>query len=198
MAYSDFTLEKVKQSFQINTIEEIDIFANTPDLECSHLLKEVLQYNVPIAIASNSEKARSEMIISPILLDLRRQLNDQINLFSGVEFNVDATQGLNGICDFIITRSPEKLIITAPVIIIVEAKKENIPAGLGQCVAEMLAAKIFNERTGNENLAIYGTVTTGSIWQFLKLENQAIHIDLSEYYLRDVNKILGILASGVR
>ncbi|WP_143172767.1 hypothetical protein [Scytonema sp. HK-05] len=55
------------------------------------------------------------MIISPILLDLRRQLNDQINLFSGVEFNVEPAQGLNGICDFIITHSPERLIVTAPV-----------------------------------------------------------------------------------
>jgi hypothetical protein len=198
MAYSDFTLEKVKQNFQINTIEKTDIFANVPNLESSQLLKEILKYNLPIAFASNSEKARSEMIISPILLDLRRQLDDQINLFSGVEFNVDAAQGLNGICDFIITRSPERLIITAPIIIIVEAKKENIPAGLGQCVAEMLAARILNERAGNENIVIYGTVTTGSVWQFLKLEGQAIEIDLSEYYIKDVNKILGILASGVQ
>jgi hypothetical protein len=198
MAYSDFTLEKIKQKFQINTIEGVGIFADLPDIESSQLLKEILEYNVPIAIASNSEKSRSEMIISPILLDLRRQLNNQINLFSGVEFNVDTTQGLNGICDFIITRSPERLIITAPVIIIVEAKKENITAGLGQCIAEMLAAKIFNERTGNENFPIYGTVTTGSIWQFLKLEGEVIYIDLSEYYLKDVNKILGILASGLR
>jgi hypothetical protein len=115
-----------------------------------------------------------------------------------VEFNVEPAQGLNGICNFIITRSPEKLIVTAPVIIIVEAKKENIPAGLGQCVAEMLAARILNERAGDENSTIYGTVTTGSIWQFLKLEGQVISIDLSEYYLKDVNKILGILASGIR
>ncbi|MBD2502342.1 hypothetical protein [Anabaena azotica] len=197
MAYSDFTLEQVKQAFQIKTIEKSDIFADIPELEASHLLKETLKYNLPIAVASNSEKARSEMIISPILLDLRRQLNDQINLFSGVEFNVDTTQGLNGICDFIITHSSEKLIISAPVIIIVEAKKENITAGLGQCISEMIAARIFNERSGKENSAIYGTVTTGSVWQFLKLDGQEVQIDLSEYYLKDVNKILGILASGV-
>jgi hypothetical protein len=197
MPYSDFTLEKVKHNFQIQTIEATDIFANIPDIESSQLLKDILQYNVPIAVASNSEKARSEMIISPILLDLRRQLNDEINLFSGVEFNVDSTQGLNGICDFIITRSTERLIVTSPVIMIVEAKKENIPAGLGQCIAEMIAAKIFNEKAGSENPVIYGTVTTGSVWQFLKLEGQAIAIDLSEYYLKDVNKILGILASSI-
>jgi hypothetical protein len=197
MPYSDFTLEKVKRDFEISTIEASDIFANIPDIEGSQLLKDILQYNIPIAVASNSEKARSEMIISPILLDLRRQLNDQINLFSGVEFNVDATKGLNGICDFIITRSQERLIVTSPVIIIVEAKKENIPAGLGQCMAEMIAAKIFNEKAGVQNSVIYGTVTTGSVWQFLQLEGNAIAIDLSEYYLKDVNKILGILASGI-
>ena len=131
MPYSDFTLEKVKENFQIQTIEATDIFANIPDIESSQLLKDILGYNVPIAVASNSEKARSEMIISPILLDLRRQLNDQINLFSGVEFNVDATQGLNGICDFIITRSTERLIVTSPVIIIVEAKKEKYSGRFG-------------------------------------------------------------------
>ena len=80
---------------------------------------------------------------------------------------------------------------------LVEAKKENINAGLGQCVAEMLAARIFNERSGNEIPAIYGSVTTGSIWKFLKLEGSVINIDLTEYYLKDVNKILGILASGI-
>jgi hypothetical protein len=104
---------------------------------------------------------------------------------------------IKGICNFIITKSPEVLIITAPVITIVEAKKEDINAGLGQCAAEMVAARIFKERSGSEVEPIYGVVTTGSIWQFLKLQEQEIEIDLSEYYLKDANKILGILASGI-
>jgi hypothetical protein len=80
---------------------------------------------------------------------------------------------------------------------LVEAKKEDIIAGLGQCVAEMVAAQIFNEREGNEISVIYGTVTSGTNWKFLKLEGKVVEIDLVEYYLTDVNKILGILASGV-
>jgi len=136
------------------------------------------------------------MIIYPILIDLRRQLRERINLFSGIEFDVDSERGLNGICDFIISNSPEILFVSAPVITLVEAKKENITAGLGQCVAEMLAARIFNERAGNEIFTIYGAVTTGSIWKFMKLEGSVIRIDLTEYYLKDVNKILGILAMG--
>jgi hypothetical protein len=81
---------------------------------------------------------------------------------------------------------------------LVEAKKEDIIAGLGQCVAEMVAAQIFNEREGNEISIIYGTVTSGTNWKFLKLEGKVVEIDLVEYYLTDVNKILGILASGVK
>ncbi|MFB2967679.1 hypothetical protein ACE1CD_01780 [Aerosakkonema sp. BLCC-F183] len=197
MSYSDFSLAKAKQEFGLTTLEKRDIFADIPELAASNLLTEILNYNLSIALGSNSEKARSELIIAPILVDLRRQLKEQINLFSGVDFTVDDTRGLNGTCDFIITKSPEILIVTAPVITVVEAKKENINAGLGQCAAEMVAAQIFNERSATEIKTIYGAVTTGSIWQFLKLEGQTLSIDLTEYYLKDVNKIIGILASSI-
>ena len=195
--YSKFTLAQVKQQFELTTNEKVDLFIDTPIIEPSSFLKETLSYNLPLALASNSEKARSELIISPILIELRKQLQDNINIFSGIEFNVESEQGLTGICDFIISDSPEQLFISAPVVTFVEAKKENINAGLGQCVAEMIAARIFNERSKNEIPAIYGTVTTGTNWRFLKLEGSTINIDLSEYYLRDVDQILGILAMGI-
>jgi hypothetical protein len=197
MSYSEFSLAKAKKEFNLTTIEQQDIFASVPELAASPALVELLNYQRPIAVGSNSEKARSELIISPILINLRRQLHDRINVFSGVDFTVDETQGLNGICDFIITRSPELLMVSAPVIIIVEAKKENITGGLGQCAAEMVAAQVFNQQADNEIKIIYGAVTTGSIWQFLKLEQQTLSIDLTEYYLKDLDRILGILASGV-
>lgn len=197
MSYSEFNLAKAKQNFGLTTLEKRDIFASVSELAASHLLTETLNYNLAIALASNNEKARSELIISPILVDLRRQLKEQISLFSGVDFTVDDSKGLNGTCDFIITKSSEILIVTAPVITVVEAKNENINAGIGQCAAEMVAAQIFNQQAAIEIQTIYGAVTTGSIWQFLKLEGQILTIDLSEYYLKDVNKILGILASGI-
>ncbi|WP_293353528.1 MULTISPECIES: hypothetical protein [unclassified Microcoleus] len=197
MPYSDFTLERVTRTFELTTSARVDLFGDIPELECSAMLTEILRYNVPLAVASNSEKARSEMIISPILIDLRRLSRERINLFSGIEFDVDSARGLNGICDFIISDSPEILFVSAPIITLVEAKKENITAGLGQCVAEMFAARIFNERAGNEVSTIYGVVTTGSIWKFMKLDGSIISIDLTEYYLKDVNKILGILAMGL-
>ncbi|MCL6752412.1 hypothetical protein KBT16_16150 [Nostoc sp. CCCryo 231-06] len=195
MSYSDFTLDRVRKTFSLTISDKIDIFASVHKVECPPLLAEVLRENVPLALASNTEKSRSEMIIAPILIAVRKYLNNQISLFSGIDFTVDSAQGLNGNCDFIIGRSPELLILNAPVVTIVEAKKENINAGLGQCVAEMLAAKLFNEREGNNIQAIYGTVTTGTIWKFLKLIGQVIEIDLSEYYINDIGKIIGILSN---
>jgi hypothetical protein len=76
---------------------------------------------------------------------------------------------------------------------IVEAKNENLKGGLGQCIAEMVAAQLFNQQEGNEISIIYGAVTTGTVWQFLKLENKVVAIDLTEYFIRDIQKIIGIL-----
>ena len=198
MAYSDFSLAKVSKVFEFKILDTVNMFSAIPELESSSFLTETLLHTVPLAISSNTEKARSEMIIAPILVELRKQLNSEISFFSGIDFTIDPEKGLNGSCDFLISRSPELLIVTAPVIIIVEAKKENINGGLGQCVAEMLAARIFNEREQNQIATIYGAVTSGTNWRFLKLKEQVIEIDLTEYYLRDVNKILGILASAIK
>jgi hypothetical protein len=195
VSYSDFTLDRVRKTFGLTISDKVDIFAFVHEVECPPLLVEVLRENVPLALANNTDKSRSEMIIAPILIAVRKYLNNQISLFSGIDFTVDSAQGLNGNCDFIISRSPELLILNAPVVTIVEAKKENINAGLGQCVAEMLAAKLFNEREGNNIQAIYGTVTTGTNWKFLKLIGQVIEIDLSEYYINDIGKIIGILSN---
>lgn len=197
MSYSQFSINQIKRDFGITISEKVGIFADLPEVEYSNLLAEILRYNVPLALAIASEKARSEMIISPILIELRRLLSDRISLFSGRDFDVDITKGLNGFCDFIISKSPEQIIIEAPVIALVEAKNDNIQSGLGQCMAEMIAAQLFNESQGNNIALIYGAVTTGTNWKFMKLKNQVIEIDLNEYFLNQLGQILGILKHAI-
>ena len=197
MAYTDFSLTKFKKNFNITIKEEADLFATVEPIEISERLTNTLEETTELALAINTEKARSEMIITPILLEVRRKANYKISLFSGTDFNVDIERGLNGYCDFVISRSREQLTINAPVLIIVEAKNENIKGGLGQCAAAMLAAQLFNEQEGNEIKTIYGAVTTGDIWKFLKLEGTDIFIDLNNYYIQELNKILGILCQGI-
>jgi hypothetical protein len=198
MAYSDFTLQKVKKDFGLQVNEYSNLFAAVDPVASSDLLNRTLQETVQLAIAINTEKARSEMIITPVLLEVRRQFKGQISLFSGVEFNVDVETGLVGYCDYILSRSKEQLTINAPVILITEAKNENIKAGLGQCIAGMVAAQRFNQQEGQAIDAIYGAITTGEIWKFLKLEHDIVSIDLTDYYISpDLNKILGILIHGL-
>ncbi|MDY6783331.1 MAG: hypothetical protein SW833_12445 [Cyanobacteriota bacterium] len=197
MAYSDFKLNKIIKTFNLILNENLDLFADTAEVEFGEILEFLLEENSVLAMDINTEKARSELLIAPILLELRRQVNYKISLFSGSEFNVEPAQGLNGTCDFLISLSPERLFISAPVVTLVEAKKEDIKGGLGQCVAEMLAAQLFNDREENNIPIIYGTVTSGTVWRFLKLEGKIVYIDRVEYYLRDIKKILGILLSAV-
>ena len=193
MPYSDFTLPKVKQDLGLTIAEDRNLFAGTAPVEASNLLKQLLEYYQPLAVAINSEKARSEFLIAPILAELKRQTNNRISLFSGTDFNVDQSKGLVGFCDFIISGSSEQFYVNAPVITIVEAKKENIVGGLGQCIASMLAAQIFNEQTNNSVKNVYGVVTSGTNWKFIALEDTTAHIDLADYYISQLDVILGIL-----
>lgn len=198
MAYSDFaSLNKLQKTFSLKIREQADLFANIEPVKPSDFLIATLAETVQLALAINTEKARSEMIITPILLESRRRANRQISLFSGTDFNVDFDKGLNGYCDFIISKSPEQLTINAPVIIIVEAKNENIKASLAQCGAAMLAAELFNQQEGREIKTIYGAVTTGDIWKFLQLVGDELTIDLSNFYIRDAEKILGVLSKQI-
>ena len=135
------------------------------------------------------------MIVAPILIELRKQFNNRIGLFSGKDFTVDSLRGLNGFCDFLISKSPEQLIIEAPVIALVEAKNDNIESSLAQCMAETIAAQLFNQQKGNEIKKVYGVVTTGSLWKFMQLEDQTISLDLNEYFVGNLGKIIGILRS---
>ncbi|MBW4561588.1 MAG: hypothetical protein KME32_10625 [Mojavia pulchra JT2-VF2] len=197
MAYSDFKLANIIDTFGLIIHESSGMFASVQEQECSDLLSTILRENVDLAVAISSDKARSEMIISPILLEIRRKFNYEISLFSGVDFTVDSQRGLNGFCDFILSLSSEQLLVRSPVIVLVESKKENLRSGLAQCIAEMVAAQFFNEKSQNQIKAIYGAVTIGTIWQFMKLEGNIVSIDLSEYYINDIKKILGILYSAI-
>jgi len=195
MPYSSFTIRKVQKDFSVEIIEKTDLFSGTESREISNHLKETLADNVSLAAAINTEKARSELIIAPVLIEIRKMFNKKISFFSGIELNVDKERDLTGFCDFIISQSPEQLFLNAPVITVVEAKNENIMGGLGQCAAEMIASRIFNEQEGTILSKIYGVITSGNIWKFLKLEDNKIYIDLDDYSIKEVSKLVGILCS---
>ena len=199
MSYSEFTtILKVKQAFGLTTVEGPRFLPQITPIAPSATLTDFLANSLPVAVATGSEKARSEMIITPVLLEVRKILQQNISLFSGEDFTVDYESGLNGICDYLISRSPEMLEIEAPAVAVVEAKKADLKTGIGQCVAEMVAMQKFNEAKGKPISVIYGSVSNGTQWRFLKLEEKIVSIDLNDYALPPVDEILGMLVWMVR
>jgi hypothetical protein len=192
MSFQNFTFPQVQQDLGL-TVDEADLFAHVALVALREEFVAALTEGTNLALAVNTEKAKSEFIIAPLLLELRRSLGDRFGLFSGVELAVDPDRGLNGICDFIITKSARQFILSAPLIAIVEAKNDNLRSGLGQCIAAMYAAEIFNQRSSTLLEAVFGVVTTGSAWKFLRLQQATVTLDVKEYYIDNAGKILGIL-----
>jgi len=193
MAYSDFSLERVKKEFGLTVIEDRPLFPDPPVMEIPESLARLLERYIPLALNINTEKARSEFMIAPVLAEFKFLHRDKISLFSGVEFAVDERRGLNGRCDYIISRNREQLVVSAPICVLVEAKNENITGGIPQCLAEMIAAAEFNRTKGNMISAVFGAVTTGSLWRFLKLIEKEAAVDTTEYPIQKLDQIFGIL-----
>ena len=202
MAYSDWTLETAVETFNLEIVEPVGLFSNLETIDPEEFFTVELAKKAQLADAMNTDKGRSELIVSPVIVQLRQHCDCLISIFSGNDFDVDAENGLDGICDFLISLSPTQLFIRAPVTILIDVppiagKDESIIIGLGPCVAKMVAAQRFNAKKGNEIPCIYGATTKGTKWMFLKLEEQKLSIDLMSYQIAQCDKILGILSSMV-
>ncbi len=197
MAYSEFTLESVVPTFQLQKIDTTDLFSAVATVPPSDHLTTALAKKAALATAIGTEKARSELIVADVLVELREHCEKRISFFSGIDFNVDVESGLTGVCDFLVSLSPNQFYLEAPVVILVEAKNLDLKLGLGQCVAEMLAAQRFNAERENDIPCIYGASTTGVEWLFLKLEGKCLQLDMSTYTIERCDRILGILSSMV-
>jgi hypothetical protein len=192
MSFQNFNFPQVQQDLGL-TVDEADLFSHVANLTLREEFVAALTEGTNLALAVNTEKAKSEFIIAPLLLELRRSLGDRFGLFSGIELAVDPARGLNGVCDFIITKSARQFILSSPLIAIVEAKNDNLRSGLGQCIASMVAAQIFNQQSSDPIEAVFGVVTTGSAWKFLRLQQTVVTLDIKEYYIDNAAKILGVL-----
>ncbi|TAE27846.1 MAG: hypothetical protein EAZ92_08870 [Candidatus Kapaibacterium sp.] len=188
-SYSDFTLEHLRVMFGITNKESV-LNLLQYSIEPSAWLVETLSYSRALRI--NTEKARSELLITPILMELAQQRAHTFQCFSGNTLDVDRKQALKGRCDFLLTKHLS-LDISAPIIAIFEAKDDNIEHWYGQCGAEMLAARIFNEQRNEPITTIHGAVTNGRDWRFLRLEGAQLLIDNEIYSLAEIPKLLGVL-----
>ena len=195
MPYSEFTFPDVLGRLGLTQSAE-NLYGPVPPLPAPPEFEAYVREGAELATSAGTEKARSEFIIAPVLLHLRARLGNSFGLLSGVDFTVDRSRDLYGFCDFIITRLPKSYTVTSPVVAVAEAKNDNLRSGLGQCIAAMVGARDFNAAaTPPEAGPVYGVVTTGTAWKFLRLDGAALAIDLGEYAVpAELGKVMGILA----
>jgi len=202
MVFSDFALRRALATFDLTEERDTDLFADVTPLPLGETLRNALEELVPVARGVNSEKARSEFLVLPLLLEARRRACGPVNVLPGLTLDVDRTRGLNGYCDYVIARSPDYYFLRGPLLVVFEAKREDLIAGLGQCAAAMVAVREFNEQDGSPVPAVFGCVTSGTNWLFLRLSENVLAIDRREYYLHEADRVLAILlhiiGTGVR
>ena len=190
MAYSDYTFSKLEENFGIRQ-ESSFLFVQTiiePVVASARLLEDLEDGRM---MPLYSEKAKSEAIIYPIIRDLKKR-NPHISVFSGYTFNIDAKTELTGAPDFLISARPNIIEPQRPIFCLVESKNKAPDEGYAQCAAEMYAARLFNQKTKSPHETIYGVVTNGFDWIFLKLEGQTVFVDMNRYYLVQLPLLMGI------
>jgi hypothetical protein len=187
-SYSQFTAEDLADLGL--TVVGGRLMDSIVPVQPSAWLLQTLDYNR--ALPASTEKARSELLIAPLLVELKQRNRDKITVFSGYPFDIDKSRGLRGYCDYLISRKPDAVFIEAPLIAIVEAKRDqDLIDASPQCIAEMYAAQLFNERHHDPQPYIYGAVTTGYDWLFLRIETSRVLIDNERYTMQNLAQLLG-------
>ncbi len=189
MAYRDFSLEKLEHKFGVRN-QERRLFGEVQPVHPSPDLVKALRKAEELPI--RSEKAKSEAIVFPLLLELRDLTQKFFTFYSGDILNADAAKGLYGECDFLLCVDIGSFSLSYPIVVIVEAKKNDIELGVPQCAAQMLGALIYNQKKGMDMERIYVCVTTGDEWVFLKLENNLVTVDSRKFYLNQIEQVLGV------
>ncbi|UYZ64194.1 hypothetical protein [Hymenobacter weizhouensis] len=190
MAYTDFTVFDLRQQFGVH-FRAAQLFPDLTPVEPTDWLRHSLRIGQEVGF--NSEKSRSERLVTPVLLELCERNNRSFSIYSGMNLDIDPAQGLRGECDFIFSFSRIQDFITAPVFCIAEAKKQDLEQGVIQCAAQLIAARKLNELEGNSLHTLYGCSTTGTEWRFLKYEGNDMVLDEKRYHLTELPALLGVL-----
>lgn len=183
-SFSQVTRIELLKEFGISIVGESFL----PDIEpisIPYWLEHIIERGKGKLTTMRTEKSISEALIAPVLIAVQEIFQDKITVFSGEPL---VTEELSGVCDFLITKDPIAFDPQGGYFILVEAKKNDLLSGIPQCVAEMYAARILN----NNDDIVYGCVSTGLEWIFMKLEGNTATTHPNVFTISEVDKILGV------
>ena len=189
MAFTDFkSLAQVQKTFNIKYVEED--YVHYDDIEPSLAFLEEFEFSQQHIDVLASETSRCENIIYPILRDVYKNYVEHLALWSHRAISYDSL--LSGVPDYIVsTKSPlGKTVLGTPIIIVVEAKRNDFIQGWGQCLAELVAVQKLN---GDSVKPVYGIVTDGELWQFGKLTDAVFTRDKTRLTISELGQVFGAI-----
>ena len=195
MAFSDFkTLTEVQKRFEIRDSAS-DFVSGDNLLNPSEQFLQGLAFARQHLNVFRSEAARCEAIIYPILLESYKAYAERYMLWIREPLAYDGI--LSGTPDYFVATRSElgKNVVGTPVVMVVEAKKNDFEIGWGQCLAAMIAAQKINTQEINRNamFPVYGIVTDGVMWQFGKLAGDTFMENITPFSLGDVPRLFGAI-----
>lgn len=189
MAFSDYkNISQVQKEFGIKYTEES--FLVVAPLEPSAHFRQEFEFDRENIDIFTSEASRTELIITPILREVYKRFHNQYSFW--IQKPLAYNDKLTGTPDYMIaTRSPlGKTVLEFPLVVIVEAKKNDFEQGWGQCLAELVAAQKINDDAA---LPVYGIVTDGELWKFGKLVGDTFTSNREGYTVGDLAELFGAL-----
>ena len=184
MAFSDFkTIPEVQEKFSIKHIENDFIAVPETAITPSEQFLQELAFSRQYIDVFASESARCEAVIFPVLREVYKEYAEDYALWIKKPIVYDET--LSGTPDYFISTRSElgMLVVGMPLIIFVEAKKNDFEQGWGQCLAELVAAQKIN---GDADIPIYGIVSDGILWQFGYLIGDAFTRNRTSFSVDDL------------
>ena len=190
MAFSDYkSIAQVQTEYQTK-YEELN-FIEAADYSPSQVFLDEFDFNQKNIDIFASEAARCEAIIFPILREIYKHYYQHTSLW--VQKSITYDSNLNGTPDYLVSKRSVlgKTMLETPIIIVVEAKRNDFEQGWGQCLAELIAVAHMNE---NKKL-VYGIVTDGKLWEFAQFANNTLTKQIDSYTVSDLPHLLGMTKS---
>lgn len=191
MAFSDYkSLAQVQEEYQIRYQEEDFVDSLAPEISQTFIAE--LEFNLRAMDAFSSEAARCELVIFPILREIYKNYYQKTALW--VQKSIVFDSKLNGTPDYLLSKKSAlgKTILELPLLITVEAKRNDFEQGWGQCLAELLGAESLNHQQQQQR-PIYGIVTDGKLWEFGRLEHLIFTKNIAVYTITNLNLLLGAI-----
>ena len=192
MAFSDFkAIPEVQEKFRIRHVEN-DFIETQHTVNPSEQFLQELEFSRQYIDVFASEAARCEAVIFPVLREVYKGYAEHYALWIKKPIAYDDI--LNGTPDYFVSTRSElgKLVVGTPLIMLVEAKKNDFEQGWGQCLSELVAAQKIN---ADPDTPVYGIVSDGTWWQFGQLVGDIFTQNRMSFSVEDMPSLFGAINS---